>query len=387
MRKIKISVLLITLLLALSACSPKEMVEHTPLQSTSEASPEQLKEEPPQGEHIALELMENVFVDAEIENPAKDAYEICKTVPNSYTPEYLADVFLEHDNSEFVVTPSDWDPNGFTLETESGSYIFCEDGRVFFNAPGYNVNKDIADIMFYYTQNEQSVNATELPFMSREDVLNVVSSLLSELNMLGQPEIRAFVAMRPDEITAYQQELMEDSDYAHFVEIGKTTLLDNLTELDNTYYLRLSFNHHDLPMFNAQFEQPVKFAGSALQSPSATAEMLLTSEGIQIFSDSGSFADNTSSGEVKPVLNVNDIFDLVKEKYDLQITTEPVTFTRIFMEYMPVQTTPSANAGAEVMLTPYWCLEYGYTRADGTIRMASAERFNAVTGKDYEYGG
>ena len=73
---------------------------------------------------------------------------------------------------------------------------------------------------------------------------------------------------------------------------------------------------------------------------------------------------------------------LLKDKYDLQILDVPRKIADIWMEYIPVK------RDEEWVLTPYWYFRQVDEKTTGSRSyFGSANRFNAITGKDLTYGG
>jgi hypothetical protein len=338
----------------------------------------------PQVSLITRDLGNLLSIDAEVTAYSGGKAVVYTTLPSVYTPAFLSGVFFADDGSAQTITPYADDPNGFMFVTANGNELYVNSDTVLYSSPTHEIDIEIADIMHRYSERAKSADDKELDFLPREGALKAAVALLDKLQVFGEPDIRYFTAMTHDEIAAYQTELMEDARYAEFVELGKTKLLDSLTEAEDSYYLRFSFSNQGIPIFDREYEQPLKSASEDFYNRSLGAELLITAGGIRCFTMSGTFTADGKIRKAEKVISADEAMNLFADKYELQIVSDPIVITKVYLEYLPVKQNHSSG---EVAFTPYWCLEYSLAGRGDSPRLAGAERFNAITGKDYAYGG
>lgn len=389
MKKITAIVCLLTLLL--SACSVADTSEPVPpvdsfpyndlpATETTETGKND-EEQTEQIGRVTRDLGNSISVDADVISGSGSVLSVYTALPTAYTPAFLSDLFFADDTSSQTIAYYEDDP-GFMLATERRNELYVNSGTVSYNSPSHQADVEIADIMRRYSERAESSDDNELGFLTKEQAVENAVALFDRLQVFGTPDIRCFAAMTHDEIAAYQMELMNDAHYAEFVEIGKTKLLDSLTEADDAYYLRFSFSNQRIPIFDRDYEQPLQSAAEDFYNRSLGAEMLITASGIRYFSMSGTFS--ASADNSQKVISAEEALNLFTEKYELQIVSEPIIITKVYIEYLPIN---QNHSNGEVSFTPYWCLEYSLSGRGGSPRLAGAERFNAITGKDYAYGG
>ncbi|MDR2569312.1 MAG: hypothetical protein LBD23_03310 [Oscillospiraceae bacterium] len=189
--------------------------------------------------------------------------------------------------------------------------------------------------------------------------------------------------MQYDEISAYQKELMLDEGYAHFVEIGKTMLLDELLVSDDAYYMWFTFNVEGINIIDTSTTPQLEMAYFDVFAPSICAQILITSEGIKSFYLYGNYKEN-GVVETKEILPFDNILNSITRKYELQIVSVPMVFVGAELEYLFL---PNVNnLLSDIIMTPYWRMEYKIEDSRGT-NIIFADRINAFTGEDFAYGG
>lgn len=328
--------------------------------------------------HITQELCDGVAVNADIIYPERQEYEVLNVKYANYGVELLKEIFLQNDSSTATVDTSD----GVTITTQNGSFIKSRYGRVIYDAPDDKTYATIEDLLWQFAQGNGYFNDTELPFMSREDALNQVLSVIEKLDMPGTPEVSTFVGLDHEALIEVQQTMLGNEDYNEILGWDKIIELKGLTENEDAYFIRVAFKRADLSLYDQFVEMNAEFAGDRVSTPSAYVEALITPAGIVSFTVEGCFSPVSGQTETCEIVSLETVFLKVREKYELQIVSLPVTFTKIYMEYMTLRETTE-----QLKIVPYWVLEYGYTREDGVFQLTGAERFNAVTGEDLAYGG
>ncbi len=337
---------------------------------------------------ITRELCEGVTVDADVIYPARSEYDCFATKAPELTPELLGNLFLTGDASPRTVRQLE-DPGErpeyagfFAVETENGSCVRWMNGSLSYSAPADGDGKRTATVQEVLSDlaNTVHVNDVELPGLSRAEADAAVTGILEKLDMIGTPEITAFVGLDHKAIEEYAAELLSREDYQWAVEIGKLVELKDLTEADDGYYIRFGFTRDGLPLYG-DGDRRLEFAGDSMYVTDVSAGAYFLGGELTDFFLEGCWSLDSARVRREKVIGVDELLEKVRDKYELEIVSEPMTITKIYMEYLPFRET-----NVDFDLRPYWVLEYGYT-VDGRFQDAGAERFNAVTGEDAAYGG
>lgn len=341
-------------------------------------------------EHIQGIFCEGVTMDADVTYPEREAYNCYATKAPELTPEFLGELFLAEDASPRTVNPTsdpkEWPEYAgfFTIETENGGFVRWDNGNLLYAAPRMELDgkktASIEEAVWDYAQ-ATPINDVELPGLSREAAEALVTGIIEKLDMTGTPEIDAFVGLDHAAIEEYAARRFKEEDYAWLLDIGKLVELHDLTEDDDAYYIRMSFTLDGLPLYG-DGDHRLESGGEPISVSNASLEATVVGGELVDFALEGCYSLSGAEVRTEPVIDFDTLMGKVKEKYDLLIPSSPVVFTDVFMEYLPHRVT-----NVDCDLRPYWVLEYGYMSADGSLKIAGAERFNAVTGEDAAYGG
>ncbi|MDR2357210.1 MAG: hypothetical protein LBD92_03865 [Oscillospiraceae bacterium] len=389
---------------ATAACSRAVPADTAPpfagdADSSAEAPPA-APDETPYADGEKYELAENLYADVEIFGAVPAEVATFVTVPKVFTPDVVEELFLSGDDSERELTwhksiprgPENPDPNGFELNTANGRLISQGDGGVIYHSPTNKTDDEISTVMRRYAENVQNVNDVELSHMTRREAQEYAGGIIDALGVFGEPELRVFIGMTAGGIAEYQNTLTRDLQwYAEDIDAGRSILLDMLGEKDEAYYLSFVFNYGDLPLFNYNFERPLYTASTAnVTIRSTSCEVLIVGGELRTFNLTGSYEAAGEERAAVPIIGAADVIDACREKYELQIVSEPIIFKKMFLEYIATRTPPSTKHDATVTFSPYWCIELSSEMATetGVVEYAGgAERFNAITGKDFAYAG
>lgn len=324
-------------------------------------------------------LTDNVYIDTEVLLPSSEiaSYIICRNV---YSPEFLSDVFNQ--DSSLSVTSSADDPVGFTASTSDGALFYQEYYTLKYTYS--RQDNEIADVLRNYTKNTASYNNADFSEFSRERALAVAESVFDTLNVLGIPKTECFIGLSHDEISDYQMELMQNEGYAYFVDIGKTLRLDNLSHTDDAYYFWFTFNLNGISIIDTNTTPYLNVSFFDIFPPTVCAELVVTREGVKYFYMYGSFREKGVS-EMSPMLPFDSILDEATKKYELQIVTNTMLFIGAQLEYLYVPNISGIDN--DLILTPYWRLDFRTDIGGRGENIIYADRFNAFTGEDYAYGG
>lgn len=338
---------------------------------------------------VTQELCEGVSVDAEVIYPDLTEYDCFATKAPELTPEFLEDLFLTEDTSPRTVRqledPGEWPEYAgfFSIETEDGSFVRWMNGSLTYSAPpagGDEKRAATIQEVLWDLGSTALFNDVELPGLSRAEAEAMVTEIWEKLDMIGTPKVTAFVGLDHNAIEESAGQLLDREDYQWTVQIGKLVELSGLTAENDGYFIRFDFSEDGLPLYG-DADRRVEFAGDSMHVSDASLEAYIMGGKLTGFYLEGCFSRRDADVRQEKVIGLDAILEKVRAKHELEIINDPMTITKIYMEYVPFRET-----NVDFDLRPYWVLEYGYT-VNGKFNSAGAERFNAVTGEDAAYGG
>lgn len=179
------------------------------------------------------------------------------------------------------------------------------------------------------------------------------------------------------------EELKREGAYQSEVECGLFNELDKDWEANECYYLSFAINKNSIPLTNSNEPDLIMRDENSVRE-TTDLEVIVDADGFQFLYVTGVFdLKETSAANI---MSVQDAASLLKEKYDLQIITGDCVVDKIWLEYYFVNDA-SSEEEYKGTLEPYWCFQIKDTEEDeeGEDISYIGERFNAVTGADYEY--
>lgn len=390
MKKIICFIVCFAILLTLAACGKADDMSRLPsngnIQNTSVANKEG-------SEHIKKTLCDGLEIDADIPAYSFMSLPTYKSNPLVVSKDNAVKLFMKEKTREISVQKKDdYDPNGFCLTMKHGQEIYHQSGRINYYSETPEKDQEIFDVLWKYGEVHQQKEVNILSFKSPQEVIKQGEELLKELGAIGSPDIKAgrIVGLSASEIMNWQAELLKNDEYKKWTEIGKTIILKDLTAEDDAYLLDFSFKYQNVPVFNQDFEPAVKSASDGFSPPSMKAYMLVTQKGLRYFTFENGMSTNGVASSPRNIISAQQALNNIIDKYDNTILFGTQRITEVWLEYIPISDPDSHKAGAAVTLMPYWCFRVA-TFDDKTGKMLgkeydSAERINAITGKDLTYG-
>lgn len=384
MKKYLLVFLLAAALVALCACgeTQKTSTNSDEPQGVEVVPPAQNSQQP-QTIHMSETLCDGLAIDADI--PVQESLAL-STYQADYFRISAADaVSLLAGGSKITSEePHHYDPNGFNLVLESGAQIFHANGILTYYSETEDRDREIADLLSRYgeTHSEEEVHA--LSFMSLDEAIGKASDLICELDMIGEPALDEIIGLSGAEIMAWQNELMTDENYSWWADIGKTTVLDNLTSEDDAYYISFYFTYQDIPVFDQDREPGISSASDSFMTSSMKANVLITPKGVRYFEVENTLSTQGDISEAQSIISVQEALQKLCEKQENTITFGTQLITKVWLEYIPIRAENAVEGVGPFILKPYWC--FGTVDAEsGGEHIMNAERINAVTGDDLAY--
>lgn len=327
--------------------------------------------------YITQELSKNLYIDAEVFVPPQNQYSTYSLKMVECDPDRLFNIFCPQSYCSYVKEDRG---NCIVYHESSGKrLVIYEKDQNVIQYTTYNFNtedrpmQDIETLMYYYSLVHPQAAAYDLSFMNVEEMETFGSNIFYQLGISLEPQLIKCITLSGQEILDFQEELFGNNNNGLFM---TPTSVTNATD---TCYLQYNFSFDGLPLFGA--DEPNVTSYEHFASMQATATIMINADGIQSCMVTCPYVIETAS-DPKPIINLEKAICLLKEKYDVQILYDSLKYSDIWMEYIPVK------REEKVILTPYWCFrEINEMKENSLNYFGSAERFNAITGKDLNYGG
>ncbi len=384
MKKTILAFLLVATLSTLCACgeTPNTPTNTDDPQAAQTISPAQDSRQP-QITHMTETLCDGLAIDADI--PVQEGLAL-STYQANYFSISAADAasLLAGESKVETEEPHHYDPNGFNLVLENGARIFHANGILSYWSETEERDREIFDLLFRYGEAHSEEEVHTLSFMSPEEAASKTSALISELGIIGEPALDTIIGLSGTEIMTWQNELMTDENYSWWADIGKTTVLDDLTSEDDAYYISFYFTYQDVPVFDQDREPGISSASDSFLPSSMKAEALITPKGVRYFTVQNALSAQGDISEAQSIISAQEALEKLCEKQENTITFGTQLITKVWLEYIPIRAENAVPGVGPFILKPYWCFGTVDVEQDGEHIM-NVERINAVTGDDLAY--
>lgn len=328
-------------------------------------------------QHITKELNENLCIDAQAVIPEEKQYSTYTLKMVDCDPERLFTLFCPEGHGSYTMEDRS---NCIVYDESSGKQLVIYEDSIDYRTYNFKTEdrpmQDLETLMYYHTVEHPNAVPHDLSFMSVEEMKKFGGDLLTQLGIAWEPKLFRSVTLSGREIMDFQQELFGDS--GTYVQLGIPPT--SLTAAEDTCYLQFNFAWDGIPLIGFD-EPPASSYEDFGASPVAKATIMLNDDGVQSITVSSPCSIETAS-DAQSILYMDEAIVLLKDKYNLQILDVPRKIVDIWMEYIPVK------RDGEWVLTPYWYFRQVNEKAiDSRNYFGSADRFNAITGKDLTYGG
>lgn len=294
-------------------------------------------------------LDENLFISAELKMPENNLYEYTTGLKN-----------FDYDKAQEAIQ----DHAEGTIGGEAGSLIYQRNDMA-----GH------LDTYCAYAGEQGLVNDKELSFLSKEDAVAQIQSLMEQLEVggnLGTPDV---IAMDKANFINVQKVIMEDDSYQKALS-AKGYESDTFDEDLEVY--RMTFRmevdgisvYRNEPWLQQTTERYIAYP--------VTVMVLLTNSGIEMITMTGMIEPCDGLQKEVAVIGEDGIKEAILNKFDGVILPVEYKAVNIWMEYFPLL---KEGSFTEVDLIPVWCVDFeinGETVGDSQYTI----RFHAVTGEE-----
>lgn len=331
----------------------------------------------PSTQHVTRELSENLFIDTEAVIPEKNEYSTYTLKMVDCDPDRLFNLFCPEGYGSYTKEDRG---NCIVYDESTGKrLVVYEKYQNEIRYTTYNFKteerpmQDVETLMYYHSLVYPHTEPHDLSFMNVEEMKAYGNDVLIQLGISWEPMLLRCVTLSGQELLDFQEELFGNGNNELFMTPTA------LTETTDTCYLQFNFAFDGIPLIGS--EEPNVSSYEEFFPMEVTATIMFNADGIQSCTVSCPCTIEATS-DPQQILNLEGAITLLKDKYDLQILYEPLKFTDIWMEYIPVKRDEAW------VLTPYWCLRQINEESKGSLSyFGNAQRFNAITGKDLTYGG
>ena len=226
-----------------------------------------------------------------------------------------------------------------------------------------------------YAGEQGMAEEKELSFLSKEEAVLKVQSLMEQLEVggeLGTPDV---AAMNQADFAKAKTVIMEDDSYKKILSskgYGSDTFDENL----EAYWMTFRVEENGIPFYRN--EPPLRqTSGRALAHPAAV-EVLLSNNGFEMITMTGMLEPYDGQRTEAAMIGGEGIKEALMKKFGDVILTSEYKAVNIRMEYFPLI---KEGSFTEVDLIPAWCIDF---EIDGASVEESQYtiRINAVTGEE-----
>lgn len=386
MRKKRTIAVLFLSIYILSGCNSVEQKENN-LETINLAARDSLKEENNKQTVTAddadkktikldFEIADNISIDAEIETADQGGLITYSVEAKEFIFEQVAQAL----NVETVDMTEQYNPNGRYVEMSNGEVLFVKnDGGI-----DYIDSQETENILYliqtaYASELDQGNNNISTKVFENESQINTLEDKINQMCGFSENEkiqLLAGVQVENDVLLEQQQKEFDLGILQYDIEIGKYQELEGAVVSDKCYYLIFGCTIDDIPVLGMQ-EPAIRSADDNAIIRVTSARVLIDNGRIRSMELDGMF--NIKADDKTQLKSIEEICDILKKKYEIEIITAPRIIRKAYLEYVFVHDNSSADL-SKGKLVPYWCFE---VQMDDHIY---AERINAITGGDFAYG-
>jgi len=324
-----------------------------------------------------IKLADNLFVDAEVDEPQIYDAQILKGSVVQFEDGNLVSAFLGSDPIEHIK-----EGGGLTYLKDDKSLLILDDKAYFdYHTSLKGYIEGIINTMYFGNLNK--FQAEKLNFMPKEEAVSKVNSVLQKIGITPYKEPDIYCM---DYKTLQQeQEISMDNGLQDFVNLGKVKLKEEWTEDDEFYYLSYKLDIDGImcdPVGYTQMPSGLPINGSKV-------EAIVSKKGIEMLKTTGyiykSIGKSTTNS---PIITIDQALGSVKKKYENIILTNELTIVNISLIYMPIYSNviidkeTGAVTARQIDLVPTWLIMIKEKNSSGSPDSFSYIRVNALTGEE-----
>ncbi len=343
------------LLFTIAACGSKEKIEETVEKETSDS---QAEKSIANGDHISLELTEDVIIDADVVIPEEglETVEVCQARACGYDGSKLMEKMIPNVDKEAIEIAE-----GYSFEPEF-SYRYEGELGLYDSAVGtWRVGLEI-DLstehwdkcrkyfplysMGYGLTSHGLALDEDFAFATKEEAITMAEEYLVDTVGLEKVNFLRLYAINHSHMQTVQESMYADPTWETAGKPEKITL-DSWDENDDCYWMKFEMVFHGLPVLSNQISrQELSF------QPLGTVEVGYTKAGIEYVYISEGYEVITS--EKAQLVPIEDVFAALRRKYEMAITGK-ITIDEMKLIYFPQLLADNYdNKNYEFDMIPTW---------------------------------
>lgn len=325
----------ITLLFGVSACGNKNNTEE---KSDNETSGYEVEASVTNGDHISLELTEDVMIDADVVIPVGglESVEVCQARASGYDGNKLMAKMIPNVDVKSI------DVNeGCSFEPEF-SYIYTGELGLYDGAAGtWRVSEGVSLITKHWekcqgyfpiysssyglTAHDLELNE-DFEFATKEEAITVAEEYLTETVGLEKVNFLRLYAINHSHMQTMQESMYADPTL-ETAGRPEEIILDVWNENDDCYWMKFEMLFNGLPILSNQITRQ----DDAFQ-PIGTVEVGYTKAGIEYVQITEGYELITS--KKAQLIPIKDVFAALQRKYEMAITGK-ITIDEMKLIYFP----------------------------------------------------
>lgn len=324
--------------------------------------------------HISEKLDENIILNANIEKPEKESYNVYPVQGKKFDLKNMEKLFFG--TNENLIEEWEEDIPGYNISEKKTNKSLCitEGGLYFLKEDPESC--DMEELVEKYIKNNKEQVMKDEEKKKSEQMGEI---FLKKIGIRKeQVELNTEVGVTLEDLLALDSQ--------------NENLKKQFSNSEKMYYLKYNFKQDGIRIYSYSQEPKIQ---SVIEEGnfaiSSAIVMILDQAGEVQYLEYRECIQSNKNKEIKneKILSVNEILEIIKNKYTDIIMEQPITITDIYLEYIPIR---EYKKEANVTLTPYWCIVYSIGSKEAEIyeqigyQNCFAERINAITGGDLSYG-
>lgn len=369
MKKIIVSsiAMLILFALLLVGCTNTSQVEDKPnIEHNSTNVSTQLDETQEETIFIDEKLDENLFISAKLIMPTKRLYEYSTKLKN-----------FDYDKIQEALWPNAEESKVSTDENGSRHY-----GTAYMGSSNgafkYQRNDEANHLDTYcsYAGDKGLGNDRDLSFLSKEDAVMKIQSLMGQFEVGGELGTSDVIAMDKMDFENVQKVIMEDDEYKGML-LTKNYGNDAFDENLEVYKMTFPIEVDGISVYGRN-EPSLQQTRDTIIAQQTGITVLLSNNGIEMISIMGALEPYDNQKKEIDIIGKEEIKEAIATKFGDVILTVEYKAVNIWMEYFPLLADGSFT---DVDLIPAWCIDFeinGEMDKDFVYTL----RINAITGEE-----
>lgn len=315
---------------------------------------------------IDEKLDENLFISAELKMPTKELCEYSSKLKNFDYDKIQKALWPNADKSQVMT-----DENGGRhyknayMGSSVGSFIYQR-----------NDEANHLDTYCSYAVEHGLGDNRDLSFMTKENAVTEIQSLIGQFDVGGELGVPDVVAMDQIDFENVKKLIMDDDEYKGVL-TSKNYGDDEFDENLEAYKMVFPIEVDGISTYG-QNEPLLQQTRDMIIAQQTGITVLLSNNGIEIISLMGAFEPYHDQKEEVDIVGKEEIKDAILTKFGDVVLTDEYKAVNIWMEYFPLLEDGSFT---DVDLIPVWCIDFeinGEMDEDFVYTL----RINAITGDE-----